>query len=187
MTEARVRFAALLLVMIHLVLVPACQRASDKSAESITVLYDSDERLFGPYHSDAAWFLMFLPLVTWNEHGEVAPRLAQSWERSPDFRNWTFYLRSDVRWHDGVPTTAHDVKFTIEFQGRPDILFDDAWHDVDSIIVHDDTTLTIHYARPKDALNEWVVYWPKHIIEQPGDAFLIYPVPAHQLSELADQ
>jgi len=28
---------------------------------------------------------------------------------------------------------------------------------------------------------------PKHIIEQPGDAFLIDPVTAHQLSELADQ
>jgi peptide/nickel transport system substrate-binding protein len=57
------------------------------------------------------------------------------------------------------------VKFTIEFQGRPDILYEDAWHDVDSILVHDDTTLSIHYARPKDALNDWVVYWPKHIIE----------------------
>jgi peptide/nickel transport system substrate-binding protein len=166
MTHVGTRSVVVLLVMMHLTLLPGCRRASDDSAESLTVLYDADERVFGPYWSSDAWFLMFLPLVTWDERGEVAPRLAQSWERSPDSRDWTFYLRSDVRWHDGVPTTAHDVKFTIEFQGRPDILYEDAYHDVDSILVHDDTTLSIHYARSKDALNEWVVYWPKHIIEQ---------------------
>jgi peptide/nickel transport system substrate-binding protein len=57
------------------------------------------------------------------------------------------------------------VKFTIELQGHPDILYDEAWQDVDSMIVHDDTTLSIHYGRPKDALNDWMVYWPKHILE----------------------
>lgn len=57
------------------------------------------------------------------------------------------------------------MKFTIELQARPGILFDDAWHDVDSIVVQDDTTLTIHYGRPKDALNTWMVYWPRHLLD----------------------
>ena len=134
-------------------------------ARPLTVLYDADERVFGPYWSVEAWFLMFLPLVTWDEHGEIAPALARRWERSPDARVWTFHLRSDVRWHDGTPTTAHDVKFTIELQGRTDVLFDDAWHEVDSIRVPDDTTLTIYYLRAKDALNTWMVYWPRHLLE----------------------
>lgn len=143
-----------------------CRRApSATSASSITVLYQADERLFGPFWSVEAWFLMFQPLVTWDEHGEIAPALARSWERSPDARTWTFHLRSDVRWHDGVPTTAHDVKFTLELQARPEVLFDDAWHDVDSIGVPDDTTLVLHYRRPKNALNTWMVYWPRHVLE----------------------
>lgn len=113
-----------------------------------------------------AWFLMFLPLVQYDENGEIGPRLAKSWEHSDDLQQWTFHLRPDVKWHDGVPTTAHDVKFTIELQALPQILFDDAWQDVDSIVVADDTTLTFHYSQPKDALNDWMVYWPKHILER---------------------
>ncbi len=140
-------------------------RIEDQSASSVTVLYDADERVFGPFWSMNAWFMMFLPLVQYDENGEVGPRLAKSWEHSDDLRDWTFHLRSDVRWHDGVPTTAHDVKFTIELQALPEILFDDAWHDMDSIVVADDTTLTFHYSRPKDARNDWMVYWPKHILE----------------------
>jgi len=132
---------------------------------SLTILYDADERMFGPYWSVGAWFMMFLPLVTWDADGGIAPRLARSWEYTSDSRHWTFHLRSDVRWHDGRPVTAHDIKFSIELAAHPDILFDDAWHDVDSINVSDDTTFTIHYRRPKDARNTWIVYWPKHLLE----------------------
>jgi len=161
MLRVAYRRAALLLLASTI----ACRGSMTSRDSTLTILYDADERLFGPYWSVEAWFLMFLPLVSWDEHGEVAPALARSWEHSPDSRSWTFHLRSDVRWHDGVPTTAQDVKFTIELQGRPDVLFDDAWVNVDSILVPDDTTLTIHYSRPRDALNDWMVYWPKHLLE----------------------
>ena len=43
---------------------------------------------------------------------QVEPALAESWERSDDGLTWTFYLRKDVRWHDGEPFTARDVDFT---------------------------------------------------------------------------
>ncbi len=43
---------------------------------------------------------------------QVKPGLAESWESSDDGLTWTFHLRSDVRWHDGQPFTAHDVDFT---------------------------------------------------------------------------
>ena len=43
---------------------------------------------------------------------EVEPALAESWEHSDDGLTWTFYLRTDVRWHDGEPFTARDVDFT---------------------------------------------------------------------------
>ena len=42
----------------------------------------------------------------------VEPSLAESWDHSDDGLTWTFHLRNDVYWHDGVAFTAHDVAFT---------------------------------------------------------------------------
>ncbi len=44
----------------------------------------------------------------------VAPYLALRWEHTPDFKEWTFVLRSDVYWHDGTRLTAADVKFWLD-------------------------------------------------------------------------
>jgi peptide/nickel transport system substrate-binding protein len=44
----------------------------------------------------------------------VEPFLAKSWEVSEDGKVWTFHLREDVRWNDGVKFTAKDVKFTFD-------------------------------------------------------------------------
>lgn len=39
------------------------------------------------------------------------PQLAESWEMSEDGLIYTFHLRRNAKWHDGVPFTAHDVVF----------------------------------------------------------------------------
>src|SRR5215208_369809 len=44
----------------------------------------------------------------------VVPRLAESWEISPDNKLLTFKLRRDARFWDGSPVTAEDVVFSIE-------------------------------------------------------------------------
>jgi peptide/nickel transport system substrate-binding protein len=50
----------------------------------------------------------------WEEDGPTfVPVLAESWERSPDDREWTFRLRRGVTWHDGAPFTARDVVATL--------------------------------------------------------------------------
>ncbi|MCH7921110.1 MAG: hypothetical protein IIC50_24465, partial [Planctomycetes bacterium] len=46
--------------------------------------------------------------------GRLVGRLARRWEHSPDYREWTYHLRTDVRWHDGVSVTAYDIAFTID-------------------------------------------------------------------------
>ena len=53
---------------------------------------------------------------------EVEPALAESWTHSDDGLTWTFHLRQDVTWHDGVPFTARDVAFTFnDIIYNPDI------------------------------------------------------------------
>jgi peptide/nickel transport system substrate-binding protein len=44
----------------------------------------------------------------------MAPSLAESWTVSPDNLTYEFVLRKGVKFHNGDPVTAEDVKFTFE-------------------------------------------------------------------------
>src|SRR5437764_7710849 len=49
----------------------------------------------------------------------IAPDLAESWSWSEDGAELTFKLRHGVKWHDGKPFTAADVKCTFDLlQGK---------------------------------------------------------------------
>ena len=40
--------------------------------------------------------------------------LAEKWSWQDGYRNLVFFLRKDVKWHDGKPFTSKDVKFTFD-------------------------------------------------------------------------
>jgi peptide/nickel transport system substrate-binding protein len=112
-----------------------------------------------------AWdldYLMFLPLATQNERGELEGRLARSWEHSPDHREYTYHLRTDVRWDDGVPVTAHDVKFTLDLLSHPDAA---TGYRFESPTVLDDSTIVIRSADGPGYLDD-IVYYPRHLLEE---------------------
>ena len=56
--------------------------------------------------------LIYDPLVRKDEHFNLQPWLAASWERSDPF-TWVFHLRPGVRFHDGRPLTSADVAYTL--------------------------------------------------------------------------
>ena len=58
--------------------------------------------------------LIYSGLLKINAQGEIQPDLAESYEVSDDGKIYTFYLRTDARWHDGFDVTADDVMFTFE-------------------------------------------------------------------------
>ena len=58
--------------------------------------------------------LLFESLVYIDYRGEVKGRLAEKWNVFNGNQRITFYLRKDVKWHDGTPFTANDVKFTYD-------------------------------------------------------------------------
>lgn len=141
-----------------------CRRSHERGsarASTATIACRYGIQALNPSYDEEAKFLLFLPLVAEGDTGELEARLAQRWEHSPDFREWTCHLRTDVRWHDGVPVTARDVKFTIDL--LPD--FDDVAASAIESIVIDDHTVRIRYAGSADVLPTWQVYYPKHRLE----------------------
>ena len=149
----------------------SCSPSSDRARaddSTVTVLVSSgwDERILGNLGPPPN-YLMFLGLYRDDEAGEPQPRLAERWEHSPDYRTWTYHLCRDVQWHDGVPTTAHDVKFTLELLAHPDVVLQGtAFLNIESITVLDDFTLTINYTTPTSVQNNpYMVFYPKHLLE----------------------
>ncbi len=103
--------------------------------------------------------LMYLPLLAsrW-EDGELlyltaeedVRALARSWELTgPDASSLRYHLRSDVRWSDGTPVTAHDAAWTIETRGDPRTASprQDYNRQIRQIEVEDDSTLVVHFTR----------------------------------------
>jgi peptide/nickel transport system substrate-binding protein len=44
----------------------------------------------------------------------VLPELAERWSWQDSYRNLVFFLRKNVKWHDGHPFTSGDVKYTFD-------------------------------------------------------------------------
>ncbi len=150
----------------------ACGGDRSRFEEStLTILTGGDEWALGPQADNYPQHLVFLTLVQLDERREPQPRLAESWEHSPDYRTWTIRLRRDVRWHDGVPVTAHDVLFSMQLFTHPDIQY---WRagPIESFALHDDFTVTVTFSKPTlEPVDGWSSIYPKHLLEQldPGE------------------
>lgn len=57
---------------------------------------------------------LFMGLTTPDMRGRPVPGSAESWTVSADGRRYTFRLRPDLRWSDGVPLTAADFVWSLQ-------------------------------------------------------------------------
>jgi peptide/nickel transport system substrate-binding protein len=58
--------------------------------------------------------VLFDPLKPQESADTVIPELAEKWSWQDGYRSLVFFLRKGVRWHDGQPFTARDVKYTFD-------------------------------------------------------------------------
>jgi peptide/nickel transport system substrate-binding protein len=152
-------FACILLIIstsIH------CSRVDRAKSEDSTIIVGTfgDESIFHQEHwGMEATFLMFLPLVeSMYGYHDPQPALAERWEHSEDYKEWTFHLRKNVKWHDGEPATAHDIKFTFDLRRQLNL----GWGAVEIL---DDYIFKVTYPFPKDGLDSYDVFYPKHLLE----------------------
>jgi len=153
----------------------ACAPAPDRGA---TVLYASgaDLQSIDPLftvHPLARQVQRYVLLTTLARYDSVLvprPYLAREWNWSPDRRTLTFRLVSGVRWHDRVPTTARDVRWTLEAARDPVVgyprLADLA--DLQSVLAPDDSTVVLGFsaaqARFPDVLTDLAIL-PEHLLD----------------------
>jgi peptide/nickel transport system substrate-binding protein len=79
-----------------------------------------------------------------------------------------------VRWHDGMPVTAHDVKFTVDLFSRPDVrtaTSNTGFSQIESVEVLDDASFVLTFAPNSVWHNHWYpgywqVFYPKHLLEK---------------------
>ncbi|HLI70035.1 MAG TPA: peptide ABC transporter substrate-binding protein [Ktedonobacteraceae bacterium] len=79
--------------------------STDLTTLDPALAYDQD--------SLSAISMIFTGLVQLNDHLEVQPQLASSWQTSSDGLTWTFHLRPHLKFSDGTPLTANDVAYSI--------------------------------------------------------------------------
>lgn len=83
------------------------------------------------------------------ENGEIVPGLAERWEYNEDQTELTFYLRKDVRFHNGDPFNAEAVKLNLEHKhSNPAFYSLKGITDIVNMEVVDDHTLKITYSHP---------------------------------------
>ena len=101
-------------------------------------------------HASEKGLIEFLFYTNLNE-GNIIPWLGESFEYNDSLDAIDVKIREGAKWSDGVPFTAHDVKFTIDMvvANAPDLSRSSLWKDmIKEAVVHDDYNMTIHLNRP---------------------------------------
>lgn len=111
----------ILLVVLTLLLTSSFVQAQEYGGTLVFPLaYNEDVSTLDPPHSLEVntWVItenIFEPLVRYHpETADIIPAIAQSWDVSEDGLEYTFYLRDDVKFHNGRRVQAEDVKYTYE-------------------------------------------------------------------------
>ena len=104
--------------------------------------------------------VMFDPFRQVESPDAVIPELAEKWSWQENYRNLVFFLRKNVKWHDGQPFTAKDVKYTFDMvreakEATAKLRVNprkDWYANVDNIEVADSHTVIFHLKRPQPSL-----------------------------------
>ena len=125
------------------------------ASSSIVVAVDTPPRTMDPGGTLADATLsalsnFFDPLLERSGYeGELVPSLAERYERT-DLHTWKFHLRKGVKFHNGNPFTAEDVKFSFERLKDPKCCSEylDRGKAMESIEIVDDYTILVKTSSP---------------------------------------
>ncbi len=115
---------------------------------------------------------IFSGLVAQDFDLNPVPDLAERWNVSADGRTYTFYLAPNAVFHDGVPVTSEDVRYSfqeilLKYHSRARASFGD---NLKHILTPDAHTVVFEFARPYAAFLQLIdvtnaPVMPKHLYE----------------------
>lgn len=122
--------------------------------------------------------IVYEPLASFDAEGEPIPVLAEripsaeNGDLAPDGRWVVWRLRPDLRWSDGRPVTAEDVRFTYDTLVRPEnrTKYAPVYSAVRELEVLDDRTVRLRFAEPRPGWCALFSGWhgmilPRHVFE----------------------
>ncbi len=112
------RRALLVLAALVPFVTPAAAQQRGQLVVGASIFTDSISPAAGGYNTLSLVYQTWEPLVARDSEDNLIPSLAERWENLGP-THWRFHLRRNVRWHDGTPFTAEDVKFTLEYVTNP--------------------------------------------------------------------
>ncbi|MFL6439552.1 MAG: ABC transporter substrate-binding protein [Terriglobales bacterium] len=99
--------------------------------------------------------LLFDSLVRKDQHFDLHPWVAKSWD-IPDPLTYVFHLRQGIRFHDGTPLTAKDVKWSIDSMTNGTVVSSKtattSYQHIANIEAKDDLTVIFHMKEPDSGL-----------------------------------
>jgi peptide/nickel transport system substrate-binding protein len=113
--------------------------------------------------------LLYSGLIRFDSRGIPQPDLAESWAVSADATLYTFTLRPDATWHDGIPVTADDVIYTFsklqdeDYPGPDDLK--ELWSEI-NIIRLDDRNVQFQLPEPFAPFMDYLALalLPEHLL-----------------------
>ncbi len=147
-----------LLALLFVALFPLLSCSAKPDPNTLVMIIESsptnlDPRVGQDAQSERIDNLIFDDLLARGDNLDVAPGLAERWE-IPDPLTYIFHLHRDVKFHDGHPLRARDVKWTFDslLQGRIRSTKTAAYRFVDRIDAADDFTVVFHMKEADGAL-----------------------------------
>jgi peptide/nickel transport system substrate-binding protein len=137
----------------------SCSR-SHPDPNTVTVLIESspanlDPRIGTDAFSERIDELLFDSLLRKDEHFDLHPWVAESWEiRNP--LTYIFHLHPGIRFHDGRPLSAKDVKWSIDSMTNGTVITSKtattSYQHIASIEAPDEQTVIFHMKEPDSGL-----------------------------------
>src|ERR1700730_12645624 len=144
------------------------------SPASMSVHEESSNTAEGPMMGVFNNLVLYDQHISQNSLQSIQPDLATDWSWDEDRTRLTFHLRHEVKWHDGQPFTAQDVKCTWDLLGgnstdRLRLNPRKAWYrNIQEVITNGDYEVTFNLKRPQPALlallaSGWAPVYPCHV------------------------
>jgi peptide/nickel transport system substrate-binding protein len=144
------------------------------SPASMSLLEESTAAVNRPMMGVFNNLVMFDQHVPQNSMRSIVPDLATSWAWNEEGTELTFPLRQGVKWHDGKPFTAKDVKCTWDLlTGKTSEKLRlnprKSWYsNLQEVTTNGDTEATFHLKRPQPAFlallaSGWSPVYPCHV------------------------